>query len=276
MANRLYWHEDSDFNDGACGVVKATKDAGKSADDVMKVFKQVGVDPCEEPEQQTVSIGVPVNQTLIVPLNFTGPTTILSLVRADYDNPVNVKVVTADDSVLQNRTLSPWYLSQIELNATQAASAAELHVSNDLGDSPLKAVYVFSYTPDEIRWLVRNMSLAHGELNPENVTYIKFEIPEDFFENQPDTLHMMVIIRLLTFSDDQPKFAMNFDREPIGKYSKRFQYYGSGIGRIRHIHICHPKPGTYYLGRAEGDPADLLDIFYVPVYQFNKVRFDTI
>ncbi len=43
VANQLYWAEDSNFDQGACGVAKAATDMGYSASDVVSAFNQVGV-----------------------------------------------------------------------------------------------------------------------------------------------------------------------------------------------------------------------------------------
>ena len=46
VANQLYWRETSGFHDGACGVAKAASDLGYQKDDVIEVFRKVGVVPC--------------------------------------------------------------------------------------------------------------------------------------------------------------------------------------------------------------------------------------
>ena len=48
IANKLYWRENTNFADGACGAVKAAKDLGYSAEDVEAVFRDVDVEPCVE------------------------------------------------------------------------------------------------------------------------------------------------------------------------------------------------------------------------------------
>ena len=42
-ANRLYWYPDSDFESGACDVVKAAYDTGLDIDRFMNTFDHVGI-----------------------------------------------------------------------------------------------------------------------------------------------------------------------------------------------------------------------------------------
>lgn len=49
LANQIYWSENSDFWQGACGVKNSATDLGYSADDVVAAFNLVGVSPCGEP-----------------------------------------------------------------------------------------------------------------------------------------------------------------------------------------------------------------------------------
>ncbi|GLT19162.1 hypothetical protein GCM10007938_29440 [Vibrio zhanjiangensis] len=49
LANQIYWAEDSNYWQGACGVKNAANDLGYSTDDVVAAFDIVGVEPCAEP-----------------------------------------------------------------------------------------------------------------------------------------------------------------------------------------------------------------------------------
>ncbi|NRF30086.1 M4 family metallopeptidase [Vibrio coralliilyticus] len=49
LANQIYWAEDSDFWQGACGVKNAADDLGYNSEDVVAAFGVVGVEPCAEP-----------------------------------------------------------------------------------------------------------------------------------------------------------------------------------------------------------------------------------
>ncbi|MCL9783741.1 M4 family metallopeptidase [Vibrio sp. S4M6] len=49
LANQIYWAEDSDFWQGACGVKNAASDLGYEVSSVVSAFNVVGVDPCAEP-----------------------------------------------------------------------------------------------------------------------------------------------------------------------------------------------------------------------------------
>jgi vibriolysin len=49
LANQIYWSQDSDFWQGACGVKNAANDLGYDASAVMDAFGIVGVEPCAEP-----------------------------------------------------------------------------------------------------------------------------------------------------------------------------------------------------------------------------------
>eukprot|EP00918_Siedleckia_nematoides_P103074 GHVU01225025.1.p1 GENE.GHVU01225025.1~~GHVU01225025.1.p1 ORF type:complete len:756 (-),score=89.41 GHVU01225025.1:807-3074(-) len=272
MANRLYWHEDSDFNDAACGVVKATRDAGKSADDVIKAFDQVGVEPCAESEKEMVPIGVAINQTLIFSLNYTKPSTLLPIVGQDE---VAVKLVAKDGSILQERRIEEMGLTEIELNACAATFAAEFHVSSYVEGRPVRHFLLLSYTNDEVTWLGKNISMADtGELHPNNVTYIRFEIPEDFIQNKQKAVKIMIIIRFLSVPDNQTAFAMNYDKIPDAD-AFWFDYYGQSFNNYAIFYVCNPKPGAYYLFQTAGDTSTLMDMFYVPVESVNQYRFAT-
>eukprot|EP00918_Siedleckia_nematoides_P103065 GHVU01225015.1.p1 GENE.GHVU01225015.1~~GHVU01225015.1.p1 ORF type:complete len:760 (-),score=82.44 GHVU01225015.1:402-2681(-) len=273
MANRLYWHEDSDFNDAACGVVKATRDAGKSADDVIKAFDQVGVEPCVESEKESVDLGAAINQTLIFSLNYTEPSTLLAIVGRDE---VAVKLVAKDGSIQQQRSIVETGLAEIELNACAAASASEFHVSSYVKGRPFKHFALLSYTNDEIIWLGKNISMADsGELHPDNVTYnIRFEIPEDLTQNTEQAVKMMLIVRMLSMPDHLPIFRMNYGKLPDDD-KLWYDYYGSSNYYYAFFNFCHPKPGTYYLIQLRGDTSTLLDIFYVPIEFVNQYTVGT-
>ena len=43
QANRLYWGPNTNYNSGACGVIRAARDWGYPTYDVEDAFKQVGV-----------------------------------------------------------------------------------------------------------------------------------------------------------------------------------------------------------------------------------------
>ncbi|MBU2896718.1 M4 family metallopeptidase [Vibrio hepatarius] len=64
LANQIYWAEDSNYWQGACGVKNAANDLGYSTDDVVAAFDIVGVEPCAEPplppepEYQSLENGV--------------------------------------------------------------------------------------------------------------------------------------------------------------------------------------------------------------------------
>ncbi|KPL98635.1 M4 family metallopeptidase [Vibrio splendidus] len=49
LSNQIYWSENSDFWQGACGVKNSANDLGYNADDVVSAFGLVGVTPCAEP-----------------------------------------------------------------------------------------------------------------------------------------------------------------------------------------------------------------------------------
>ncbi|TDE26206.1 PKD domain-containing protein [Vibrio owensii] len=49
LANQIYWSQDSDFWQGACGVKNAANDLGYDASAVVDAFAVVGVEPCAEP-----------------------------------------------------------------------------------------------------------------------------------------------------------------------------------------------------------------------------------
>ncbi|WP_391087556.1 M4 family metallopeptidase [Vibrio sp. NH-UV-68] len=49
LANQIYWSQNSDFWQGACGVKNSATDLGYQASDVVAAFNIVGVDPCAEP-----------------------------------------------------------------------------------------------------------------------------------------------------------------------------------------------------------------------------------
>ncbi|KIP77466.1 peptidase M4 [Vibrio harveyi] len=49
LANQIYWSQDSDFWQGACGVKNAANDLGYDSSAVMDAFGIVGVEPCAEP-----------------------------------------------------------------------------------------------------------------------------------------------------------------------------------------------------------------------------------
>ncbi|WP_284195378.1 M4 family metallopeptidase [Chitinimonas prasina] len=50
-ANRLYWKANSTFNEGACGVISATRDKGYNINDVISAFDKVGVRCASVPPQ---------------------------------------------------------------------------------------------------------------------------------------------------------------------------------------------------------------------------------
>ncbi len=52
VANQLYWTANSEFWNGACGVVSAANDLGYPAADVEAAFMAVGVEACVEPEPE--------------------------------------------------------------------------------------------------------------------------------------------------------------------------------------------------------------------------------
>ncbi|WKE63924.1 M4 family metallopeptidase [Gallaecimonas kandeliae] len=64
-ANELYWNANSDYNDAACGVVKATTDLGYNVTDVQNAFTTVGVDSScgttPPPTGGVLTNGVPVS-----------------------------------------------------------------------------------------------------------------------------------------------------------------------------------------------------------------------
>lgn len=49
LANQIYWSQNSDFWEGACGVKSAATDLGYDASAVVNAFGIVGVEPCAEP-----------------------------------------------------------------------------------------------------------------------------------------------------------------------------------------------------------------------------------
>ncbi|UTZ28795.1 PKD domain-containing protein [Vibrio campbellii] len=49
LANQIYWSQDSNFWEGACGVKSAATDLGYDASAVVDAFLMVGVEPCAEP-----------------------------------------------------------------------------------------------------------------------------------------------------------------------------------------------------------------------------------
>ncbi|MDO2949450.1 M4 family metallopeptidase [Aeromonas simiae] len=77
LANRLYWNAATDFNQGACGVSKATADLGYSQSDVSQAFQAVGVDAscgATPPSSTVLQNGVPVGALAAAQggkLNFT-------------------------------------------------------------------------------------------------------------------------------------------------------------------------------------------------------------
>lgn len=50
LANQVYWNQNTNFDDGACGVYKAAKDKKYPLLSVYKAFKIVGITPCGEAE----------------------------------------------------------------------------------------------------------------------------------------------------------------------------------------------------------------------------------
>ena len=74
VANVLYWIETSRFFEAACGVVRATKDLGYNADDVIAAFRKVGIEPCEDTSTgilQTAEINVPAGHEVLIQVNIT-------------------------------------------------------------------------------------------------------------------------------------------------------------------------------------------------------------
>ncbi|WP_100751936.1 M4 family metallopeptidase [Vibrio salilacus] len=49
LANQIYWSQNSDFWQGACGVKNSAADLGYQTSDVVAAFNIVGVEPCAEP-----------------------------------------------------------------------------------------------------------------------------------------------------------------------------------------------------------------------------------
>ena len=67
LANKVYWREDSDFDDAACGVHLASKDYGYEDYDVLRAFEAVGVNA-----SCTKSSPVPENSKLLTNKQFLG------------------------------------------------------------------------------------------------------------------------------------------------------------------------------------------------------------
>ena len=68
IANKMYWHEDSDFADAACGVVKAARDIGKPFEDVTEAFRKVGITACVSSDTRSYDIRGNGNGTYIYKL----------------------------------------------------------------------------------------------------------------------------------------------------------------------------------------------------------------
>ncbi|MCX4028586.1 M4 family metallopeptidase [Endozoicomonas sp. SM1973] len=65
LANQAHWTKNSTFDEGGCGVKKASKDLGYSEKDVVAAFKTVGVNACDDdpgpdPTDGELKNGVPV------------------------------------------------------------------------------------------------------------------------------------------------------------------------------------------------------------------------
>ncbi len=65
LANRLYWGANTNYQQGACGVSRATADLGYSQADVARAFQTVGVDAScgttPPPSDNVLQNGVPVS-----------------------------------------------------------------------------------------------------------------------------------------------------------------------------------------------------------------------
>jgi len=65
LANQIYWHEETTFDEGGCGVAKSAVDLGYNVDDVISSFNVVGIDAaCIDPpdpgEEGRLNNGIPI------------------------------------------------------------------------------------------------------------------------------------------------------------------------------------------------------------------------
>jgi len=65
LANKIYWHENTSFDEGGCGVAKAAVDFGYSLSDVVAAFSKVGIDAaCIDPPDpipaERLNNGIPI------------------------------------------------------------------------------------------------------------------------------------------------------------------------------------------------------------------------
>ena len=65
-ANQIYWNQNTNFEDGACGAWKAARDLNYNTTDVTNAFKVVGITPCDDdggptdPGGSEIKNGIPI------------------------------------------------------------------------------------------------------------------------------------------------------------------------------------------------------------------------
>ncbi|RUS75329.1 hypothetical protein EGW08_016918 [Elysia chlorotica] len=75
-ANRLYWRSDTDFEKGACGVIRGAYDGGYDMDVVAKAFKAVGLTLTQCPRREslvTAELRAGITQTGLVVSDIINP-----------------------------------------------------------------------------------------------------------------------------------------------------------------------------------------------------------
>ncbi|HYD81912.1 MAG TPA: M4 family metallopeptidase [Paucimonas sp.] len=132
-ANRLYWVENSTFNQGACGVEKAAQDRGYSVADVTAAFNAVGVSCTSTPTYTPLTKGVPVSgialstgaskiYTLVVPAGTTS-VTFKTTGGSDTDADLYVRLGSAPTtSTYLRRSISSTNNETITISAPTAGT----------------------------------------------------------------------------------------------------------------------------------------------------------
>jgi len=259
VANQLYWTEDSSFNAGSCGIIKAVQDKGHNVTQVTAILNEVGLTPCGPDRVGVESISdlhALANETLTFHFNLDSTDTETLRVESytDYGSShFSISVESPTGRVVEagphhrcaeNRHEScPAGLVYVH-NPPQGEYIVRVHAITDISDVDL---YVIS---DQI--VLYDMESDRGT---ESVT-ANFTLPDQVVQSG-DAVAIRTVHVGVDIGGNVPDFYLNQyiikpGQNQSASSSRNLKQWSSGSrdnskNRVMEVLICNPTAGEYSL-----------------------------
>ncbi|ODA35968.1 M4 family metallopeptidase, partial [Veronia pacifica] len=184
LANRMYWTENSTFDEGARGVFNAAKDFGYDSSDVQDAFLQVGVyiNPAVEIENGEIISNLSADMGEEALFNFSLPDDVQTVTVTTSGGTGNVdiylkKAQHPSESDYDCRSNGDNNTEACEINSPESGQYfVKLVAIEDYTDVSLSLNFTLKPLPSlELNTPIENLSATEGELK-----YYQFTMPTGF------------------------------------------------------------------------------------------------